>query len=273
MGEQRRTLAEILAARRIKMRVLGILLIISLGCLSALDVESGRFEDGHLGVNEITKVPKTEVAEMVLPQPSLEVEASVLSVRQSHLVEKNIKRIKARKNWQAKRKAWLKAWHVHNANSAKKRAARKIAREKNKKSRAKERIKKKHLWALMKKEGPAKKIKAKEKNGKKRKGKLLAKQKKANEKKAKKKKVKEKKDKVTAKKVAKEKAKKEKRKKEKLGKRKKKRAKELKAKRKKALEKKAKLAKEKRIKKRKLRRLKAKELKDKIRAKEQHTKV
>merc|ERR1712072_631921 len=160
MGEQRRTLAEILAARRIKMRVLGILLIISLGCLSALDVESGRFEDGHLGVNEITKVPKTEVAEMVLPQPSLEVEASVLSVRQSHLVEKNIKRIKARKIWKAKRKAWLRAWHVHNANQAKKRAANKIARE---------RIKKKHLWALMKKEGPAKKIKANEKKGEKRK--------------------------------------------------------------------------------------------------------
>merc|ERR1712057_123162 len=251
------------AIKRIKMRVLGILLIISLGCLSALDVESGRFEDEHLGVNEITKVPKTEGAEVVLPQTSLKVEGTARffpsPLHQSHLVEKNIKRIKARKNWQAKRKAWLKAWHVHNANQAKKRAARKIAREKNKKSRAKERIKKKHLWALMKKEGPAKKIKAKEKKGKKRKGKLLAKQKKANEKKAKK--------------VAKAKARKEKRNKEKLGKRKKKRAKELKAKRKKALEKKAKLAKEKRIKKRKLRRLKAKELKDKARAKEQHTKV
>merc|ERR1712232_1337908 len=251
------------AIKRIKMRVLGILLIISLGCLSALDVESGRFEDEHLGVNEITKVPKTEVAEVVLPQTSLEVEGTARffpsPLHQSHLVEKNIKRIKARKIWRAKRKAWLKAWHVHNANQAKKRAARKIAREKNRKSRAKERIKKKHLWALMKKEGPAKKIKANEKKGKKRKGKLLAKQKKANEKKAKKKKIKQKKDKVTAKKVAKAKARKEKRNKEKLGKRKKKRAKELKAKRKKALEKKAKLAKEKRIKKRKLRRLKAKE--------------
>merc|ERR1739848_388850 len=180
-GGHSASLAVILAARRIKMRVLGILLIISLGCLSALDVESGRFEDGHFGVNEITKVPKTEVAEMVLPQTSLKVGTSVLSVRQSHLVEKNIKRIKARKIWKAKRKAWLKAWHVHNANQAKKRAANKIAREKNKKSRAKERIKKKHLWALMKKEGPAKKIKANEKKGKKRKGKLLAKQKKANE--------------------------------------------------------------------------------------------
>merc|ERR1711959_17230 len=180
------------------MRVLGILLIISLGCLSALDVESGRFEDERLGVNEITKVPKTEVAEVVLPQTSLKVEGTARffpsPLHQSHLVEKNIKRIKARKNWQAKRKAWLKAWHVHNANQAKKRAARKIAREKNKKSRAKE------------------------KKGKKRKGKLLAKQKKANEKKAKKKKIKEKKDKVTAKKVAKAKARKEKRNKEKLGK-------------------------------------------------------
>merc|ERR1712046_118969 len=188
------------AIKRIKMRVLGILLIISLGCLSALDVESGRFEDEHLGVNEITKVPKTEVAEVVLPQTSLEVEGTTRffpsRLHQSHLVEKNIKRIKARKNWQAKRKAWLKAWHVHNANQAKKRAARKIAREKNKKSRAKERIKKKHLWALMKKEGPAKKIKANEKKGKKRKGKLLAKQKKANEKKAKKKKALEKKAKL-----------------------------------------------------------------------------
>merc|ERR1712159_720443 len=122
------------AIKRIKMRVLGILLIISLGCLSALDVESGRFEDEHLGVNEITKVPKTEVAEVVLPQTSLKVEGTARffpsPLHQSHLVEKNIKRIKARKNWQAKRKAWLKAWHVHNANQAKKRAARKIAREK-----------------------------------------------------------------------------------------------------------------------------------------------
>merc|ERR1711959_355688 len=159
------------AIKRIKMRVLGILLIISLGCLSALDVERGRFEDEHFGVNEITKVPKTEVAEVVLPQTSLKVEGTTRffpsRLHQSHLVEKNIKRIKARKIWKAKRKAWLKAWHVHNANQAKKRAARKIAREKNKKSRAKERIKKKHLWALMKKEGPAKKIKAKEKKGKK----------------------------------------------------------------------------------------------------------
>merc|ERR1712054_148364 len=152
------------AIKRIKMRVLGILLIISLGCLSALDVESGRFEDEHLGVNEITKVPKTEVAEVVLPQTSLKVEGTTRffpsPLHQSHLVEKNIKRIKARKNWQAKRKAWLKAWYVHNANQAKKRAARKIAREKNKKSRAKERIKKKHLWALVKKEGPEEEGKA-----------------------------------------------------------------------------------------------------------------
>merc|ERR1711907_791598 len=89
------------AIKRIKMRVLGILLIISLGCLSALDVESGRFEDEHLGVNEITKVPKTEVAEVVLPQTSLKVEGTARffpsRLHQSHLVEKNIKRIKARK--------------------------------------------------------------------------------------------------------------------------------------------------------------------------------
>merc|ERR1711959_549884 len=96
------------AIKRIKMRVLGILLIISLGCLSALDVESGRFEDEHLGVNEITKVPKTEVAEVVLPQTSLKVEGTARffpsPLHQSHLVEKNIKRIKARKNWQTKQK-------------------------------------------------------------------------------------------------------------------------------------------------------------------------
>merc|ERR1712167_505921 len=64
------------AIKRIKMRVLGILLIISLGCLSALDVESGRFEDEHFGVNEITKVPKTEVAEVVLPQTSLKADTT-----------------------------------------------------------------------------------------------------------------------------------------------------------------------------------------------------
>merc|ERR1712072_765168 len=220
MGEQRRTLAVILAARRIKMRVLGILLIIPLGCLSTLDVESGRFEDEHFGVNEITKVPKTEVAEMVLPQASLEVEASVLSVRQSHLVEKNIKRIKARKIWKAKRKAWLKAWHVHNANQAKKRAANKIAREKNKKSRAKERIKKKHLWALMKKEGPAKKIKANEKKGKKRKESCLPNRRKQMKRRQRRKRLKRRRIKSRPRKVAKAKARKEKSNKEKLGKRK-----------------------------------------------------
>merc|ERR1712072_488582 len=47
--------------RRIRMRVLGIMLILSLGCLSTLDSEA----------SELTKIPdgaETEVSEVVLPQ-------------------------------------------------------------------------------------------------------------------------------------------------------------------------------------------------------------
>merc|ERR1711877_73544 len=51
-----------------EMRLSGIVLVIlSLGCLSALD-ES--IEAGH-DFNEVTKIPQTEVAEVVLPQTNL----------------------------------------------------------------------------------------------------------------------------------------------------------------------------------------------------------
>merc|ERR1712007_66522 len=56
------------ALRIEEMRLSGIgLVILSLGCLSALD-ES--IEAGH-DFNEVTKIPQTEVAEVVLPQTNL----------------------------------------------------------------------------------------------------------------------------------------------------------------------------------------------------------
>merc|ERR1712205_128969 len=85
-----------------EMRLSGIVLVIlSLGCLSALDesIEAGR------DFNEVTKIPQTEVAEVVLPQTNLkerEVSDIELGTRAKipwspspNVKEKNMKRDKA----------------------------------------------------------------------------------------------------------------------------------------------------------------------------------
>merc|ERR1711918_301108 len=90
------------ALRIEEMRLSGIgLVILSLGCLSALD-ES--IEAGH-DFNEVTKIPQTEVAEVVLPQTNLkerEVSDIELGTRAKipwspspNVKEKNMKRDKA----------------------------------------------------------------------------------------------------------------------------------------------------------------------------------
>merc|ERR1711881_489929 len=93
-----------------EMRLSGIVLVIlSLGCLSALD-ES--IEAGH-DFNEVTKIPQTEVAEEVLPQTNLkerEVSNIELGTRAKipwspspNVKEKNMKRDKAFQTFKIRR--------------------------------------------------------------------------------------------------------------------------------------------------------------------------
>merc|ERR1712171_14853 len=187
--------------RRIKqMRVLGIVLIISLGCLSALDFEAGDdFEAGHAGVNEIIEIPKTDAPEEVLPQTTVK---GRTAQRFFNVREKNRKRLKAREIWKKRRHAWLHAKAANRGRSEKVRKFEKHRKERlvkhkiwvkkhKKMMKEKAKKKKKHAKEKAKKEKKAKKNKTKERKKKekvKKKGlKKKAKEKKLKEKKAKKK--------------------------------------------------------------------------------------
>merc|ERR1712100_520352 len=116
------------ALRIEEMRLSGIgLVILSLGCLSALD-ES--IEAGH-DFNEVTKIPQTEVAEVVLPQTNLkerEVSDIELGTRAKipwspspNVEEKNMKRDKAFQTFKIRREEWIKAKAEHKAKRERKR--------------------------------------------------------------------------------------------------------------------------------------------------------
>merc|ERR1712017_7014 len=162
------------ALRIEEMRLSGIgLVILSLGCLSALD-ES--IEAGH-DFNEVTKIPQTEVAEVVLPQTNLkerEVSDVELGTRAKipwspspNVKEKNMKRDKAFQTFKIRREEWIKAKAEHKAK-ARERRAKAMAREKKAK--------------LRREQEKARKRKAKERRAKHRKeleDKALAREKKA----------------------------------------------------------------------------------------------
>merc|ERR1711903_167411 len=127
-------------------RLSGIgLVILSLGCLSALDesIEAGR------DFNEVTKIPQTEVAEVVLPQTNLkerEVSDIELGTRAKipwspspNVKEKNMKRDKAFQTFKIRREEWVKAKAEHKAKREKKRKAEKKEKEIKLKARARER--------------------------------------------------------------------------------------------------------------------------------------
>merc|ERR1712130_888335 len=127
-----------------EMRLSGIVLVIlSLGCLSALD-ES--IEAGH-DFNEVTKIPQTEVAEEVLPQTNLkerEVSDIELGTRAKipwspspNVKEKNMKRDKAFQTFKIRREEWIKAKAEHKAKRERKRKAEQKAREKVDKTKEK----------------------------------------------------------------------------------------------------------------------------------------
>merc|ERR1712178_233844 len=226
--------------RRIKqMRVLGIVLIISLGCLSALDFEAGDdFEAGHAGVNEIIEIPKTDAAEEVLPQTTVK---GRTAQRFFNVREKNRKRLKAREIWKKRRHAWL---HAKAANRGRSEKVRKFEKHR------KERLVKHKIWVKKHKKMMKEKAKKKKKH---------AKEKAKKEKKAKKK--------------AKEKLTKDKRKKERKAKRMKRTAREKRSKAKRKKEKLAKLVKEKKRKKYWLGRIHNKEKRGKLKSKLMHAKL
>merc|ERR1711971_1469904 len=236
--------------RRIKqMRVLGIVLIISLGCLSALDFEAGDdFEAGHAGVNEIIEIPKTDAAEEVLPQTTVK---GRTAQRFFNVREKNRKRLKAREVWKKRRHAWL---HAKAANRGRSEKVRKFEKHR------KERLVKHKIWVKTHKKLMKEKAKKKKKH---------AKEEAKKEKKAKKNKTKERKKK----KKAKEKLAKDKRKKERKAKRMKRTAREKKSKAKRKKEKLAKLVKEKKRKKYWLGRIHNKEKRGKLKSKLMHAKL
>merc|ERR1712159_705466 len=137
--------------RRIKqMRVLGIVLIISLGCLSALDFEAGDdFEAGHAGVNEIIGIPKTDAPEEVLPQTTVKGRTAqrFFNVREKHRKERLVKHkiwVKKHKKMM-KEKAKKKKKHAkEKAKKVKKKGLKKKAKEKKlKEKKAKKKTKEK----------------------------------------------------------------------------------------------------------------------------------
>merc|ERR1712196_450800 len=112
------------ALRIEEMRLSGIgLVILSLGCLSALD-ES--IEAGH-DFNEVTKIPQTEVAEVVLPQTNLkEHEVSDIELGTRAKIPWSPSPNVKEKN---RREEWIKAKAEHKAKRERKRKAEKKEKE------------------------------------------------------------------------------------------------------------------------------------------------
>merc|ERR1712014_137000 len=133
--------------QRITMRVLGIALImISLGCLAALDesIEAGRTE-----MNEITPVPETELAErkmavlrkkkpLGLPKPVPKRAYPKGWSADPRVREKHVKRDKAFEHFKLKNEQWHKSRLEHQAKSEKKRKSEKPIKEKKRKKALRE---------------------------------------------------------------------------------------------------------------------------------------
>merc|ERR1711981_1072228 len=136
-----------------RMRVIGIVLILSLGCLSALDFEAGLDVDAQRTAEEV--IPETTLA----GKPALKMSANVR--------EKDVKRKNSIKDCKKKKEEFVKTKAADEIKRKKGAKAEKIAKEK----KLKEKI--------------AKAKKAKEKKAKEKKAKSLAKEMKSKEKKSK----------------------------------------------------------------------------------------
>merc|ERR1712014_40249 len=160
--------------QRITMRVLGIALImISLGCLAALDesIEAGRTE-----MNEITPVPETELAErkmavlrkkkpLGLPKPVPKRAYPKGWSADPRVREKHVKRDKAFEHFKLKNEQWHKSRLEHQAKSEKKRKSEKPIKEKKRKKALREKkAKERKIKKKKGKETTVKENRAKEKS-------------------------------------------------------------------------------------------------------------
>merc|ERR1711981_533812 len=159
-----------------RMRVIGIVLILSLGCLSALDFEAGLDVDAQRTAEEV--IPETTLA----GKPALKMSANVR--------EKDVKRKNSIKDCTKKKEEFVKAKAADEIKRKKGAKAEKIAKEKKKKATAQEKKAKEKKAKAAAKEKKSKELKpkekkVKEKKAKEKKAKSLAKEMKSKEEKSK----------------------------------------------------------------------------------------
>merc|ERR1711959_596258 len=186
--------------RIVIMRAFGYLIasLLALGCLSALDENIEAGQSDFTDFNEVTRIPKTEVAEVVLPtlrerstsltQAGTKTLGSLLPSPTTR--EKGTKKDKAFADFKKRKEGWIKSQAEQKVKQEKKKKAEKHAKEK--KAKAEKHAKEKKAKA-QKREKKAKEKKSKEKKSKENKRKEHVRERKTKEHKAKESKAKEKK--------------------------------------------------------------------------------
>merc|ERR1712046_393296 len=155
------------------MRAFGCLILASLmlfGCVSALD-ENFEGQTDFTDYNDVSQIPKTEVAEAVLPQTTSSVETQAgtsLTFVSPVTREKRVKKDKAEVIFKKKREEWIKSQKEIKLKRERKHKKEKCAKEKKKKA---ERHAKERKAKACKKEKASKERKKKEKATKEKKSK------------------------------------------------------------------------------------------------------
>merc|ERR1712188_314417 len=163
--------------RIVIMRAFGYLIasLLALGCLSALDENIEAGQSDFTDFNEVTRIPKTEVAEVVLPtlrerstsltQAGTKTLGSLLPSPTTR--EKGTKKDKAFADFKKRKEEWIKSQAEQKVKQEKKKKAEKHAKEK--KAKAEKHAKEKKAKA-QKREKKAK-AHARERQGKEKKAK------------------------------------------------------------------------------------------------------
>merc|ERR1711977_478623 len=159
--------------RIVIMRAFGYLIasLLALGCLSALDENIEAGQSDFTDFNEVTRIPKTEVAEVVLPtlrerstsltQAGTKTVGSLLPSPTTR--EKGTKKDKAFADFKKRKEEGIKSQAEQKVKQEKKKKAEKHAKEKKAKAQKREKKAKAHA-----RERQGKEKKAKEKSPKRR---------------------------------------------------------------------------------------------------------
>merc|ERR1712188_360612 len=162
--------------RIVIMRAFGYLIasLLALGCLSALDENIEAGQSDFTDFNEVTRIPKTEVAEVVLPtlrerstsltQAGTKTLGSLLPSPTTR--EKGTKKDKAFADFKKRKEEWIKSQAEQKVKQEKKKKAEKHAKEKKAKAQKREKKAKAHARERQGKEKKAKEKKSKEKKSK-----------------------------------------------------------------------------------------------------------